>query len=55
MDFATRDRYRHAIEDLAQGSRRTELDVAEAALARAKRAASRPGRAGTAAESYNFV
>ncbi len=28
MDFATRDRYRHAIEDLARGSRRSELDVA---------------------------
>ena len=38
MDFATRDRYRHAIEDLARGSRRTELDVAQEAIARAKRA-----------------
>src|SRR5262249_1698495 len=31
-DFATRDRYRHAVEDLARGSRRTELDVARQAL-----------------------
>ena len=50
MDFATRDRYRHAIEDLAQGSRRTELDVAREAMARAKHAAPEPGWEGTAAE-----
>ncbi len=42
MDFATRDRYRHAIEDLARGSRQSELDVARQAIARAKRAASVP-------------
>ena len=28
MDFATRDRYRHAIEELSRGSGRTELEVA---------------------------
>ena len=39
MDFATRDRYRHAIEELARGSGRSELDVARQAIARAKRAA----------------
>jgi cyclic beta-1,2-glucan synthetase len=33
MDFATRDRYRKAIEDLARGSKRSELEVARAALA----------------------
>ena len=32
MDFATRDRYRHAIEDLARGSGRSELEVTQAAL-----------------------
>jgi cyclic beta-1,2-glucan glucanotransferase len=32
MDFATRDRYRHAVEDLARGSDRTELDVARQTL-----------------------
>ena len=32
MDFATRDRYRHAIEDLARGSDRSEVDVARQAL-----------------------
>jgi cyclic beta-1,2-glucan synthetase len=31
MDFATRDRYRHAIEELARGSGRTETDVARSA------------------------
>jgi cyclic beta-1,2-glucan synthetase len=35
MDFASRDAYRHAIEALARGSARTELDVARQALARA--------------------
>jgi cyclic beta-1,2-glucan synthetase len=45
MDFATRDRYRHAIEDLARGSGRSELDVARAALARAQRAATAGGAA----------
>ena len=38
MDFATRDRYRHAIEDLARGSGRSELDVTRTALAWAQRA-----------------
>ena len=33
MDFATRDRYRKAIEDLARGSGRGEIEVARAALA----------------------
>ncbi len=34
MDFASRDTYRHAIEELSRGSGRTELGVARAALAR---------------------
>ena len=33
MDFPTRDRYRHAIEDLARGSRHSELEVARRAIA----------------------
>ena len=41
MDFATRDRYRHAIEDLARGSGRSELDVTQAALTWSRRAAQR--------------
>jgi len=39
MDFATRDRYRHAIEELARGSGRPELEVANQAITFAKRAA----------------
>src|SRR4029077_19022174 len=38
MDFATRDYYRHAIEDLSRGSIHTEIEVTERALHRAKRA-----------------
>jgi len=33
MDFATRDRYRHAVEDIAIRSKRTENEVAMAAVA----------------------
>ena len=40
MDFPTRDQYRHAIEDLARSSRRSELDVTRRALALARRATS---------------
>ncbi|HEX5042981.1 MAG TPA: glucoamylase family protein [Candidatus Polarisedimenticolaceae bacterium] len=39
MDFATRDRYRHAVEDLARGTALTELEVAAHALRRAHAAA----------------
>ncbi|MFI5246693.1 MAG: glycosyl transferase, partial [Gemmatimonadales bacterium] len=35
MDFASRDGYRHAIEALARGSGRTELDITRQALAHA--------------------
>src|SRR6202050_1704178 len=38
MDFATRDYYRHAIEDLARGSTHSEIEIAERAVQRAKRA-----------------
>ena len=34
MDFLTRDRYRHAIEELARRSSSTELEVAELAMGR---------------------
>src|SRR5581483_5494931 len=37
MDFPTRNRYRHAIERLARGSGRSELDVVQRAIAAAKR------------------
>ena len=42
MDFPTRDLYRHAIEELARGSNRTEIDVALRSLEAARRAHSGP-------------
>ncbi len=41
MDFATRDLYRRAIEEIARGGGRDESEVAARALAEAKRAAQR--------------
>jgi len=38
LDFPTRDRYRHAIEDLARGSRYSEVEVACRVVARTKQA-----------------
>ncbi|HEY7862660.1 MAG TPA: glucoamylase family protein, partial [Thermoanaerobaculia bacterium] len=38
MDFATRDRYRHAVEELSRGSKISELEIARRAAARARRA-----------------
>ena len=43
QDFATRDRYRHVIEDVAKGCSRNELAVAREALALAQAAAKRLG------------
>jgi len=43
QDFATRDRYRHVIEDVARGSSRSELEVAREAIVLAKAAAERLG------------
>jgi len=43
QDFATRDRYRHVIEDLARGSLRSELQVAQSALGLAQAAAEQLG------------
>jgi cyclic beta-1,2-glucan synthetase len=40
MDFATRDRYRHAVEELARGSGLTEVEVARKAAAMADAAPS---------------
>ncbi len=41
MDFATRDTYRHAIEDLSRGSTHSEVEVVERAVNCAKQAAGR--------------
>lgn len=43
QDFATRDRYRHIIEDLARGSARSELAVAREVIALASAAAHQLG------------
>ncbi len=43
MDFASRDAYRHAIEDLSRRSSRSELEVAREALRRADPAGEAPG------------
>ena len=48
MDFATRDMYRHAIEELSRGSGLSELDIARRALHAAKK---RPNGNGPAGES----
>jgi cyclic beta-1,2-glucan synthetase len=45
MDFSTRDRYRHAIEELARGSGRSELEVAREAVLLATRTGLGAGRA----------
>jgi cyclic beta-1,2-glucan synthetase len=42
MDFPTRDSYRHAIEELARGSSRTEIDVTRIAIQKAHTAADAP-------------
>ncbi|MDX5936619.1 hypothetical protein SIL73_18370 [Acidithiobacillus thiooxidans] len=44
QDFATRDRYRHAVEDIARSSGRDELAVAEKAIALAQAASQQTGR-----------
>ena len=43
QDFATRDRYRHVIEDVARGSSRSEVAVAREAVVLAQAAAARSG------------
>lgn len=42
MDFVSRDHYRHAIEALARGANRPELEIAHEALARTEAARNRP-------------
>jgi cyclic beta-1,2-glucan synthetase len=42
LDFATRDHYRHAIEALSRGSNHTEIEIAQRAVHRAKRARAEP-------------
>ncbi|MCX7092295.1 MAG: phosphorylase [Methylobacter sp.] len=42
MDFLTRDRYRHAIEDLAKRSPHSEVDIAQKIIAKIERVAKAP-------------
>jgi len=44
LDFPTRDRYRHAIEELARGSKQSELEVARRAIVATRPAAGEPTR-----------
>jgi cyclic beta-1,2-glucan synthetase len=50
MDFATRDHYRHAIEALSRGSDYSEIEIAERAVQRAKKARGRPPENGQPVE-----
>jgi cyclic beta-1,2-glucan synthetase len=50
LDFATRDDYRHAIEDLSRGSGHTEIEIAQSVVHRAKRARSEPQMGGQPGE-----
>jgi cyclic beta-1,2-glucan synthetase len=54
MDFATRDSYRHAIEDLSLGSGRAEIEIAERAVSHAKQARNEAGNNGQAREQRFF-
>ncbi|HKP30422.1 MAG TPA: glucoamylase family protein, partial [Gemmatimonadales bacterium] len=51
MDFVSRDSYRHAIEDLARGSERSELDIAREALAHGARNRAIPRAEGAAPDA----
>jgi cyclic beta-1,2-glucan synthetase len=50
MDFSTRDHYRHAIEALSRGSDHSEIEIAERAVQRAKKARGRPAENGRPVE-----
>ncbi len=55
MDFATRDRYRHAIEKLALGSKHTEIEVAQSSIDLAKSAAAETSTDGVAARRNHHL
>ncbi len=50
MDFITRDRYRHGLEDLAKGARLQELEVARRVIAKTEEARREAGGSGEAAD-----
>ncbi len=53
MDFATRDRYRHAIEKIARGSGHSEIEVAQGAIDSAKSAAAERSGGVTAGREHH--
>ena len=55
QDFPTRDRYRHAVEEVAKGSVKSELEVARAAVTLADRAVGRGAKDRTAHVGYYLV
>ncbi|MCW8930905.1 MAG: cyclic beta 1-2 glucan synthetase, partial [Gammaproteobacteria bacterium] len=55
QDFATRDRYRHVIEDVARGSSCSELKVAREAIALAQTAAEKLGLNHRSAHIGNYL
>ena len=55
MDFATRDRYRRAIEELAQGSGLSEVEIARRAVWRARQGAHTHSEARLADPGYYLI
>ncbi|MHB8483484.1 MAG: GH36-type glycosyl hydrolase domain-containing protein [Nitrospiria bacterium] len=53
MDFHTRDRYRHAIEEISRGSGRSELEIAQKIILKTKSARIKTGRAGDLPDHQN--
>lgn len=50
MDFITRDRYRHGLEELAKGSKLQELKIARLVIAKTEEARNKAGESGEAAD-----
>lgn len=55
MDFATRDRYRHAVEAIAKRSRCSEYDVAHRAIQLALEGAGKPSQVRTSHVGYFLI
>jgi len=55
MDFATRDRYRHALEELALGSRHSELEIAHTVVAKSAQAAAGNGEERLSDPGYYLI
>ncbi len=55
MDFTTRDRYRHVVENIARNSSRSEIEVASLAIELAKKASAEKGEDDRAAHVGFFL